>query len=87
MAARQPGQEKHTRSAHSELLQCSLDDNYLPVVLLENALDLEAFTTKQRVWEPSHSGGGRPHQGLISLAVEPGPSTLRPRAGHPHPAS
>ena len=90
MAARQPGQEKHTRSAHSELLQRSLDDDYLTVVPLEDALDPEAFTTEQRVREPwalSHSGGGRPHQGWISLVVEPGPSPLRPQAGHPRPAA
>lgn len=61
-----PGRRSTPDPLHSQLLRRGLGDNYLTVVLLENALDPEAFTTKQRVWEPrapSPRGGGRPCQG------------------------
>ena len=49
MAAHQPWREKRTRSNHSELPQHSPDDNCLPVILLESALELEELATKQHI--------------------------------------
>lgn len=61
MAASQPGRRSMPDPLHSVLLQRNLAELYSTVVLLLNALDPEAFTAKQCVWEPqapSHSGGG-----------------------------